>query len=150
MGWTSSFFMLIGRILLSAIFLISAYIKVTNYDTEVAYMASKNIPMIPLLLGLSIVIEFVGGLALLLGYKTRALATVLILYLIPVTLVMHDFWMTPDPQAMQNQFFHFLKNIAIIGGLLYVASTGAGRLSCDRCGAYCSRKETVEVKKTTL
>lgn len=132
MGWTISFFMLIGRFLLAAIFLISAYGKVMNYDSTAAYMASKGLPMIPLLLGLSILIEFVGGLSLVFGYKTRALATLLILYLIPVTLIMHDFWMIENPLLREDNLIHFLKNLAIIGGLFYVAATGPGHIALDR------------------
>lgn len=145
MGWTSSFFMLIGRLLIAAIFLLSAYLKVVNYDGTEAYMASKGLPMVPLLLGLSIVIEFVGGLSLVFGYKARALAVVLILYLIPVTLMMHDFWMIQDPMQSQNNMYHFFKNLAIMGGLLYVMTAGSGYFGFDRC--YICKKEIVEVKK---
>jgi putative oxidoreductase len=145
MGWTSSFFMLIGRLLLAAIFLISAYNKVMNYDGTVAYMTSKGLPMVPLLLGLSILIEFLGGLSLVIGYKIRAFAVLLMLYLIPLTLTMHDFWMVQDPLLKQDQMYHFLKNLAIMGGLLYVASAGAGYLGFDRCGYACRKdKEVIE------
>lgn len=147
MGWTSSFFMLIGRLLLAAIFLISAYNKVVFYDATAVYMASKGLPMVPLLLTLSIIIEFVGGLSLVLGYKIRALAVLLIIYLIPVTLTMHDFWMMPDPMQMQNNMYHFLKNLAIMGGLLYVASVGAGYLGIDRCGYACRKEAKVDDSK---
>lgn len=145
MGWTSSFFMFIGRLLMAAIFLFSAYGKLMNFDGASAYMASKSLPIIPLLLGLSIVIEFVGGLSLIFGYKVRALAAILILYLIPVTFLMHDFWMTQDPMQSQNEMYHFFKNLAIIGGLLYVVSTGAGYLGFDRCYSVC--KKEIEEKK---
>jgi putative oxidoreductase len=126
MGWASSFFMLIGRLLIATLLLLSVYNKVTNYDGTVAYMASKGLPMIPLLLGLSIVIEFIGGLSLVFGYKVRIISIIVILYLIPVSLIMHDFWMINDPMQKQNQMYHFFKNLAIIGGLLYIAATGPG------------------------
>lgn len=141
MGWTSSFFMLIGRLLMAPVFLLSAYAKVVDYDATAAYMASKGLPMVPLLLGLSIVIEFIGGLSLIFGYKVRALAVILILYLIPVTLTMHDFWMMQDTMQSQNNMYHFFKNLTIIGGLLYVAATGAGYLGFDRCGYACKKDE---------
>lgn len=138
MTWTASFFMLIGRLLMAPIFLLSAYSKVANFDATAAYMASKGLPMVQLLLGLSIVIELVGGLSLILGYKVRALAVLLILYLIPVTLTMHDFWMMQDSMQSQNNMYHFFKNLTIMGGLLYVAAIGSGCLGCDYC---CSKKE---------
>ena len=146
MCWTSSFFMLLGRFLLAAIFLLSAYGKVVHYDATAAYMASKGLPIVPLLLGLSIVIEFVGGLSLIFGYKIRALATLLILYLIPVTVIMHDFWMMDDPIVSQDNMFHFFKNLAIIGGLLYVVSVGAGYIGFDRCSSSCRIDKDLEIK----
>lgn len=149
MRWISSFFMLIARLLIAALFLSAAYGKVTHYDATAAYMASKGLPMIPLLLGLSIVIEVVGGLSLVFGYKIRALAIILILYLIPLTFVMHEFWMNSDPMQRQNEMYHFQKNLAIIGGLLYVVSCGAGYLGFDHLG-HRHKKEEIEVKKTVV
>jgi putative oxidoreductase len=146
MCWSSSFFMLIGRLLLAVLFLVSVYGKVYGYDATVAYMASKNLPAIPLLLGLAIIIEFLGGLSLLLGYKVRFMAIILILYLIPVTYFMHNFWTAQDPHEQNMQMFHFLKNVAIIGGLFYVVANGAGYLGCDRCGNSCKKDETRDIK----
>lgn len=132
MGWTTSFFMLIGRLLIAILFFVAVYGKVMNYDGTAEYMASKGLPMVPLLLALSILIEFVGGLSLVFGYKVRWMSIILILYLIPVTLIMHDFWMMQDPVQIQNNMFHFFKNLAIMGGLLYIASRGAGLIGFDR------------------
>lgn len=143
-GWRSSFFMLIGRILMAAIFLLSAYEKVMNYNATEAYMTSKGLPVVPLLLVLSIIIEFIGGLSLLIGYKVRALSIILILYLIPVTLIMHDFWMMSDLMQRKDNMYHFFKNLAIMGGLLYVASSGAGFFSFDRCRYTCKKEMVVQ------
>ncbi len=150
MSWVSSFLMLVGRILLAAIFLLSAYGKVVHYDMTQSFMASKGLPLVPLLLMISIVIEFLGGLALLFGVKVRSAATLLFLYLIPVTFLMHDFWMIGDAMQKQDNFYHFQKNLAIMGGLLYVAATGAGYFGFDRCSYACKKDkegETVEIKK---
>jgi putative oxidoreductase len=73
----------------------------------------------------AIVIEIGGGLSLLLGYWTRAGAIALILFMIPTTLLFHTNF------ADQNQMIHFLKNLAMFGGLFYVAAYGAGPLSMD-------------------
>lgn len=132
MGWMSSFLMLIGRLLLGGLFIFSFYGKVMEYDTTAAYMATKGLPFIPLLLGLAIVIELVGGLSLIFGYKIRAMALLLFLYLIPVTFFIHDFWNAQAPND-RIELINFIKNLGIMGGLLYVAATGAGFLGCDRC-----------------
>ncbi len=145
MGWTTSFFMLIGRFLMAILFFVAVYGKVTNYDATASYMASKGLPMVPLLLGLSILIEFVGGLSLVFGYKVRWLSVILILYLIPVTLIMHDFWMMPDSVQRHDDMFHFFTNLAIIGGLLYIAARGAGFIGFDR--GHIVHKKDVEIKR---
>lgn len=144
--WASSFFMFIGRLLLAALFLIAVAGKLMNYDATAAYMAVKNLPMIPLLLGLTIVIEAVGGLSLLFGYKVRFMATVLALYLIPVTLLMHDFWTVQEPMMKQIEMYNFLKNLGIIGGLLYVAACGAGHIGFDCCGKCKKENGVAEIK----
>ena len=71
-----------------------------------------------------------GGLALLLGFHTRAAALLLFLYLIPTTLVFHNFWAYP-PEQQQLQMIMFLKNLAIMGGLGMLVSFGPGPLSLD-------------------
>lgn len=141
MAWTSSFFMFIGRLLLATLFLVAVYGKIMNYDATAAYMASKNLPMVPLLLGLTIIIESLGGLSLLLGYKVRFIAVILFLFLIPVTGLMHNFWDVQDPTMKQGELYNFLKNLGVMGGLLYVASCGAGYFGFDRC--YSCKKEGV-------
>ena len=131
-----SFGMLLGRIALSAVFIIPGFIKIAGWDGYVQYMTAKGMTMVPLFLGLAILIEILGGLALFFGFKTRIVAALLLLYLIPVTGIFHDFWNGDDPNKMQ--LFNFLKNLAIIGGLFYVTTIGAGRFSIDWC---CTSKE---------
>jgi len=107
-----------------------------DYEGAAAYMAAKQLPMIPLLLYASALVEIVGGLSLLLGYKTRWGAILLALYLIPVTYLFHDFWNVAEAEAMKEQMIHFFSNLAIFGGLLYVICCGAGGCSCDsKCRA---------------
>jgi putative oxidoreductase len=79
-------------------------------------------------------IEIIGGLLILIGYKAPWSAIVLAAYLVPVTLTMHHFW-TYDGEAMANQMQHFLKNLAIIGGLLRLAASGSGRYAVGNSGA---------------
>jgi putative oxidoreductase len=111
-----------GRVLLSVIFLLSGLTKITDWDGTTQYMASKELPLIPLLLVAAIITELAGGLSVLLGWKTRWGALLLFLYLIPTTLVFHNFWALSGTE-MQMQLMHFLKNLSIMGGLLLGAAS---------------------------
>lgn len=122
-----------GRVLLSLIFLLSGTMKVMNWSKSADQMASKGMAMVPFFLLAAIVIELGGGLSLLLGCKARCGALALAFFLVPVTLIFHDFW-AYEGQAMEHQMQHFLKNVTIMGGLLIVVAVGAGRFSVDACG----------------
>ncbi len=120
----------LGRILLSQIFLISGVMKIVQWSQTEAMMAKKGMPAVPLFLVGAIFCELVGGLSLLLGYRARLGALLLFLYLIPTTLVFHSFWHYQGPEHVE-QMHNFMKNIAIMGGLLMITSLGAGWLSLD-------------------
>lgn len=120
-----SFALLLGRVFLSAIFIISAYTKIVDLPGTEAYMASKGMPATGFFLLGSILLELGGGLFVLFGYKTRWGALALILFLIPTTLIFHtDF-------SDRIQTIMFLKNLAILGGLIFVSEHGPGKLSAD-------------------
>ncbi len=119
-----------GRILLSIIFLITGFWKLTGWAATAGYMASKGMPAVPVLLALAMVAELAGGLSLLLGFKARWGAALLMLYLIPVTLTMHNFWAV-EGMSQQIEMVNFLKNLAIMGGLALVVAHGAGPFSLD-------------------
>jgi len=121
---------LCARILLAAIFLVSGYDKIGGFSQIAAFMASKGIPLSEIALALSIVLEIGGGLLLIAGWKARWAAAAIFLWLIPATLIFHNFWEV-DAAQYQNQLNHFLKNLCIIGGMLYVMAFGAGPLSMD-------------------
>jgi putative oxidoreductase len=122
---------LVGRILLAAIFIISGFGKITGWDGTAAYMASKGLPMVQVLLALTIAIELGGGILLAIGYKARWAAFVIFLFTIPVTFVFHNFWAV-DPAQVQMQQINFLKNLAMMGGLLMVVAFGPGTYSVDK------------------
>jgi putative oxidoreductase len=122
---------LAGRILLALIFVLSGFNKITGFAGTAAYMASKGLPMTDVLLVLTILIELGGGLMLIFGYRARLAAVVIFLFLIPVTIVFHNFWAAPAAEA-QMQMIMFMKNLAIMGGMLCIAAFGAGRYSLDR------------------
>lgn len=121
----SSGMALSGRILLAAIFLLSGLSKLANPDGIVGYIASAGLPLPTLGLALAVLVEVGGAALLILGYRTRAAAVVLAAFSVLTAIVFHHQF------GDQNQLIHFLKNLAIAGGLLQVAASGAGRFSLD-------------------
>jgi putative oxidoreductase len=109
---------LLGRLLLSVIFITSAMSKAFGWSSNVDYLASHHMPAIPLLLGAALVIEGFGSLCLISGFAARAAATVMFVYMIPVTFLLHAFFST-----------QFQKNLGIMGGLLMIAAFGPGKLA---------------------
>jgi putative oxidoreductase len=131
---------LIGRILLSVIFILAGLHKITGFESTAGYMASKGLPMVNVLLVLTIIIELGGGLLILVGYQARWAATAIFLFLIPVTLIFHPFWSFTGQEATQN-FQSFFKNLAIMGGMVYLMVHGSGPLSLggDCCMKKCEK-----------
>lgn len=123
--------LLAGRILLALIFIIAGFGKITGFAGTAGYMASKGIPMAEVLLVPTIIIELGGGLLLAVGYKARWAALAIFLFIIPTTLIFHAFW-SVEPAQMQMQMIQFQKNLAIMGGMLYVVVHGAGPWSIDK------------------
>lgn len=121
---------LVGRVLLSLIFIMSGLQKITAWNQTAAYMASKHMPAVPLFLAAAIVLEVFGGLSVLTGFKARLGAMALIVFLVPTTLIFHNFWAYTG-QEQQMQMINFMKNLAILGGLFVVLGLGSGELSFD-------------------
>jgi putative oxidoreductase len=122
---------LVGRCLLGLLFIVSGIGKITGYSATAGYMAGHGLPFVSLLLPLTILVELGGGLMLVVGWRARWAALVLFLFLIPTTVIFHNFWAVPVEQ-IQGQKIHFLKNLAIMGGMLYVTVFGSGPLSVDK------------------
>jgi putative oxidoreductase len=121
---------LLGRILLAQIFLLSGLNKIGAWEQTAGYMASKNLPLVPFFLVAAILFEVGGGLSVALGYKARLGAAALVVFLIPATLIFHNFWALQGMEQ-QVQMIMFMKNLAILGGLLLVIGFGPGPLSLD-------------------
>ena len=121
---------LAGRVLICLVFVLSGISKVMAYSMMVGYAASKGLPMANIALGVAAAIEILGGLAILAGFHTKVVAWLLFVFLIPTTLLFHNFWTMQGMERMDNQA-HFLKNLAIMGGLLFLAANGAGGYSVD-------------------
>ncbi len=122
---------LAGRILIAAIFLFAGLHKVTGFEGTVGYIAAKGMPFPQLAALAAIITELGGGLLLVIGWKARWAALLLFFFTALTALVFHNFWAIPADQA-QNQMIHFMKNISMMGGLLYVVVHGSGPLSIER------------------
>lgn len=120
---------LLGRILFSIIFLMT----IRNHFSApaVEYAISKGVPLAGLLVPLSGAIAFFGALSIILGYKTKIGAFLIILFLIPVTFMMHNFWEITDPMMRMTQRVMFMKNISMMGAAFIILYFGAGPLSLD-------------------
>lgn len=121
---------LIGRILVSVIFIASGLGKLAGFSMMTGMLAAKGFPVPAVALGIAAAVEILGGLAVLLGFHTRVAAWILFLFLIPTTLAFHNFWAFSGMEKMDNQA-HFFKNVAIMGGLIFLAAFGAGAYSID-------------------
>ena len=119
-----------GRILLALLFVISGYNKLVGFDGTVGYIASKGLPLPQLAAAAAIAIELIGGILLVIGWQTRCAATAILVFLIPTTLIFHPFWAAAAANQ-QMETIQFMKNLCIMGGMLYVMAFGAGPLSVD-------------------
>ena len=121
---------LVGRTLLSVIFMVSGISKILAWSGSAAYMAAKGMPFVSFFLLMALLLELAGSLSVLVGFQARLGALALFLYLIPTTLIFHNFWASPAEQP-GLQIIMFLKNLAIMGGLAQVVSWGPGALSLE-------------------
>ena len=123
-----------SRVLLAALFLWSGYAKLVFMDGNVGYMKAYGMPAAELLIWPALLVELAAGAMLLVGWKTRWAALALVLFTIPATFIFHAYWGVPADQVL-NQQIHFVKNFALVGGLLAVIAHGSGRFGLDRAGA---------------
>jgi putative oxidoreductase len=122
---------LLARVGLAALFLWSGYGKLVHMDGNVGYMTAFHVPAADVLIWLALLVELVAGAMVVLGWKVRWATAALLIFTVPATLVFHAYWGVPADQAL-NQQIHFMKNLAILGGLLSVFAHGSGRYSIDR------------------
>jgi putative oxidoreductase len=121
----------LGRAALAALFLWSAYTKFAYMEANVGYMKAYGMPAAALLIWPAALVELAGGAMLLLGWKARWAAVALALFTLVAMFIFHAYWSVPADQV-QNQQIHFMKNFAIIGGLLVVFARGSGRYAIER------------------
>ena len=120
----------VGRILLSVIFVVSGYKKLVAISGTAAYFARLGVPEPVVVAWVVAIFELVGGLMILVGYKTRLAALALCVFTGVALYLGHKFWAVP-PEQYNNQFNHALKNIGIMGAFLVLYATGPGPHSID-------------------
>lgn len=118
-----------GRMLYSGIFIMASLGHFSK--GTIGYAAAQGVPLASIAVPLSGVLALLGGLSVALGYKAKWGAWLLVLFLLPVTLMMHNFWAVGDPMMARIQKVMFVKNISLLGGALLIAHFGAGPLSLD-------------------
>ena len=124
--------LLVGRALLGLYFILPALIKITDFEGTSAYMAEHNVPLIPVLLMLTIIIQLSAGSALIIGFKGRWAAFVLAGLTLVISLFMHNFWDYPEGAELAHETQNFFKNMGIMAGLLLVTGLGTGRFSLSQ------------------
>jgi putative oxidoreductase len=120
-----------GRVLLGLYFLVPGLMKIPGFDNMVAYMAQHGVPFTVPLLFLTAALQIAGGLALIVGWQTRAVAFVLAGLTLMINLNMHDFWNVYPGVDQAHETQNFIKNLGIFAGLLLLAARGAPRFSVD-------------------
>jgi putative oxidoreductase len=126
---TSDIVLLIGRILLGWIFVRSGYGKIFDIGTYSTTFPMRGLP--PFLAYIAVPVEFFGGIALILGLATRYVVLVLVIFMLVATFSSHRYWEFADAAARRAQDSSFHKNMAMLGGFLFLFVCGAGRLSVD-------------------
>jgi putative oxidoreductase len=118
-----------GRLFFSAIFLLSGF---SHFSAKtIGYAAANGVPFASLAVPASGILALIGALSILLGYRARIGAWLLVLFLVPVTLTMHNFWSVSDPMVAQMQMINFMKNLSMLGGALLITQFGAGPWSLE-------------------
>ena len=127
----------VGRVLLSIVFIVFGYIQFTNIGNYIANPAIVKVAAMtggivaPVVIAyLVAAIDLFGGILILVGYQTRWTAIVLIVFCVLTLFLVHNFWTMDGPARAANQG-HFYKNLALIGGLLFLISVGPGRCSLE-------------------
>lgn len=123
------FIVLLGRVLFSLIFLRFGF---NHFSSQtIHYASSKGVPFATILVPIAGIIVILGALSIMLGSKAKLGAWLIVLFLVPVTLMMHNFWTESDPMMRQVQLGMFMKNTSMLGAALMITYLGSGPLSID-------------------
>lgn len=124
---------LLGRVLFSIVFLLSSIDHFDGHD--LAYATAAHVPLAKFAVPIAGVMILLGGLSILFGYKAKLGALLIIIFLIPVTPMMHNFWAVTDPRMHEIHEVNFLKNLAMLGAAFLITQFGAGPWSLDALAA---------------
>ena len=132
-----------GRVSLAAIFLMSAAgNKIPNFDSVAEVMGQVGMPAPRLMLAGAIAFLLLGGASVVLGLYARFGAALLLTFLALATYYFHDFWTLGAPQARQEQTIQFMKNLAMMGAMLFIVANGPGPWSLDERQSFASSAKT--------
>jgi putative oxidoreductase len=123
--------LLVGRFLIGLYFILPGIQKITDFEKMSAYMQAHEVPLISILLPFTIVIQLSAGAALIVGYKGKVAAFLLAGLTLVISIYMHDFWGMEEGVARMHEMQNFVKNMAIMAGLLMVVAHGTGKFSLD-------------------
>lgn len=110
----------IARFLVAITFLVAGIHKMVAWDKPAMWMASKGLPMVDALLAIATFLELAGAVLLIINFKTKWVSVILAGFMLALTFMMHNFW-AMEGMMFQTSFLDFIKNIAIVGGLLAMA-----------------------------
>ena len=125
----TALFSLLGRVLITVVFFVSVPAHFGPVDLR--YAVAAGVPMAKLVVPATGLLALIGSISVLLGYRAKLGAWLLVLFLVPVTLTMHQFWGAKDPMMAQLQMGMFIRNLAIVGGALMISQFGPGPWSLD-------------------
>lgn len=120
-----------GRVLYAAIFLQAGIGHLVNAEALAGYATAAGVPLAGIAVPASGLLALLGALSVLLGYHARVGALLLVLFLVPVTLMMHPFWAVTDPARAPVEQAMFMKNLSMTGAALLIGWLGAGPVSLD-------------------
>jgi putative oxidoreductase len=128
-GTAMNYLVLVGRILYALIFVMAGPGHFTA--NTIAFAASKGVPLASVAVPLSGIIAMAGGLSIAAGYKATWGGWLIVLFLVPVTVMIHNFWAMTDPNMAQVNQIMFMKNLSMLGAALLITHFGPGPLSVD-------------------
>ena len=123
---------LLGRLFFVLVFVMSGPRHFLSQT--IGYAASQGVPLASITVPISGVLALAGGLSVLLGYRAKLGAWLIVLFLVGVTPMMHKFWAVTDPMIQQMQMIMFMKNVSMLGGALLISQLGSGPWSLDARG----------------
>ena len=123
--------LLAGRFLMGIYFIMPGILKIVDFDGTSAYMTSHSVPLVPVLLVVTIILQLSLGLFMIVGFQTRLTAFLLAGMVLVISLFMHNFWSMEDGINKAHETQNFFKNMGIMAGLLMVSALGGGNFSLD-------------------